>query len=409
VYYINTSMYPYRRKRRGLRIAVTLTLTLLLFVGAGTANYLRPLPLAVAAPIPLTSEINTVHLSWPTNSQVALGATGYGTLARHGPQSPLPIASLAKVITALAILQQKPLHKGQQGPAITLSDADVSIYNQYLARQGAVVKVTSGEQISEYQALQAMLLASANNVADSTAIWAFGSLEKYTAYANTMVRQERLTNTTISDDASGFSPKTTSTSEDLVHLGEQALQNPVISEIIAQSEATLPVAGKVKNNATALAQEGLLSIKTGSSDQAHACLLYAATTTIGGQTITLVGATLNAHDLRAAVAGAKQLMDSAKPNFIVETPVTAGQSFGIITTAWGAQATIAAATNVTMIVWKGAPLTPQLQLRPMSGGQAQGAEVGSIVVNSKENHGSTSLTLQQPLPGPSFRWRLLRL
>ena len=38
-----------------------------------------------------------------------------------------------------------------------------------------MASVAAGEQISQYQALQAMLIPSANNVADSLARWAFGS------------------------------------------------------------------------------------------------------------------------------------------------------------------------------------------------------------------------------------------
>src|SRR5690349_6629442 len=107
-------MYPYRRKRRGLRIVISVLVALLLIAGTGSANYLRPLPPASASTAPLTSEINAVHLNWPLNSQTAIGAVGFGALGTHGPQSPLPVASLAKVITALAILQKKPLKAGQQ-------------------------------------------------------------------------------------------------------------------------------------------------------------------------------------------------------------------------------------------------------------------------------------------------------
>ncbi|MEZ6331278.1 MAG: hypothetical protein R3B12_04715 [Candidatus Saccharimonadales bacterium] len=42
------------------------------------------------------------------------------------------------------------------------------------------------------------------------------------------------------DDASGLSPKTISSAEDLVRLGEYALDNPVIADIVAQESIDLP-------------------------------------------------------------------------------------------------------------------------------------------------------------------------
>ncbi len=60
-----------------------------------------------------------------------------------------PIASVAKVMTAYAVLKQKPLSAGQQGPMITITAADVAIYNDYVAKDGSVAKVEQGEQISE--------------------------------------------------------------------------------------------------------------------------------------------------------------------------------------------------------------------------------------------------------------------
>ena len=41
-----------------------------------------------------------------------------------------------------------------------------------------MVKVQNGEKISQYQALQAMLLPSGNNMADSMARWAFGARQR---------------------------------------------------------------------------------------------------------------------------------------------------------------------------------------------------------------------------------------
>ncbi len=199
--------------------------TILLFI-VGFWLYRRPLPVLHAQLV--NSKVNTgsaLQLPWPAYGQSAFGAVGYGVLATNNTETPVPIASIAKTITALAILQKKPLQIiGQQTaptlPLITLTDTDVQFYRDYLAKDGSVVPVTSGEQISEYQALQAILIPSANNIAETTARWAFGSIDEYVAYANQFVKTLGMSHTHVAD-ASGFSPQTTSTAEDLVLLGQE--------------------------------------------------------------------------------------------------------------------------------------------------------------------------------------------
>src|SRR5882672_4752534 len=233
----------------------------------GACNYLRPLPVVTANAASLSSQLGTPTIAWPAVGQSAVGAIGYGVLANSGEQSKIPTASVAKIITALTVLKAKPLKLGEQGPSITISNADVALYNQYVAASGSVAKVAVGEQLSEYQALQAMLLPSANNVADTLAIWAFGSLKAYKAQATQLVEELGLTQTTIGDDASGYSPSTVSTAPDLVQLGEAALQNPVVAQIVRQHSAVLPVAGTVTNADTLLGTNGIIGIKVGNNNQ----------------------------------------------------------------------------------------------------------------------------------------------
>lgn len=374
----------------------------------GAANYFRPLPSATASTLPTNSDVNTVQLNWPPNTQSALGAINFGELATHGPQSPVPTASLAKIITALTILQKKPLTPGQQGPTLTLTDADVALYNHYLSEDGAVAKVQAGEQITELQALQAMILVSANNMADTLAIWAFGSLPNYQVYANKLVKQWGLAQTTIGSDASGFLPNTTSTAHDLIALAQRSLRQPIMVNINAISSIDIPVAGTIKNGNQRLGRNGIRVLKGGLTDQAGGCLLFKSTTVVNGQAVILIGALLGAHDLGAAVDGATKLAASAKPNFIAQTLVTAGQRFGTVTTPWGESAPLMAQTNVTIVAWKGAAVTPHLELTVINHAMDLGEPIGAVVVNSKGNRASSPITIGKAIAAPPFAWRLLR-
>ncbi len=251
---------------------------------------------------------------WPTYGQAAFGAHDYGVLATSGQQKPFPMASVAKTVTALAILKQKPLTRGEQGPILTLTNADVAIYNRYVAQNGSVALVESGEQITEYQALQAIMLPSANNMAETLANWAFGSQADYVAYANNLVKSYGMTNTHIVD-ASGFSPGTTSTAQDLVLLGTRAMANPILAEIVAQTQATLPVAGLVRNVNYQLGENGVIGIKTGNTAEAGGCYLMAATRTFDAKhTLTLIVAVMGAPNLATAMRDSLAVLATSYQN-----------------------------------------------------------------------------------------------
>lgn len=136
-------------------------------------EFFRPIP--VIEPISysvIPPKTEAISVPLPDYGQSAIGAPGYGVLASHNDTKPVSIASIAKVITALAIIKEKPIPTGTQGPTITLDSTDVEYYNYYSSNDGSVAKVTLGEQLSEYEALETMLLPSANNMADSLARWA---------------------------------------------------------------------------------------------------------------------------------------------------------------------------------------------------------------------------------------------
>jgi len=97
------------------------------------------------------------------------GQTSY-QLAGHGvvssaAQTPVPIASLAKVMTAYLVLRDHPLGDGDGDLDLPVTDADVEDTDRRAGQDESVVEVAAGETLTERQALAALLLPSANNVA----------------------------------------------------------------------------------------------------------------------------------------------------------------------------------------------------------------------------------------------------
>jgi D-alanyl-D-alanine carboxypeptidase (penicillin-binding protein 5/6) len=346
-------------------------------------------------------------LTWPSQGQAAVGVLGTDILVANASTKSVPTASTAKIITALAILQKKPLNPGQQGPILTMSANDVAIYNNYVARNGSVVAVSAGEQISEYQLLQALMLPSANNVADSLAIWTFGSLPKYSAYANLYLKQHGLTGTHVGSDASGLAPDTTSTAGDLARLGELAMQQPVLAEIVGQSNATIPGVGNIKNVNTLLGSNGIVGVKTGNSDQAGGAFVAASRQTINGQSTTVVTAVAGAADLPAAMKASVPLINSAVANFKPVTVMKADAIVGYYTAPWGASVPVYVGQNLVVNVWNGTKVPLEARLNTIQAKQVSNQPVGSLVMTDASiGQASVPLVIKQSLPQPSAWWRL---
>jgi D-alanyl-D-alanine carboxypeptidase (penicillin-binding protein 5/6) len=382
------------------------------FIGGYSAFALtRPLPMLQPVERSHKFEIQTAtsRLVWPNAPQSAVGITGTDTLMSHGAQTPLPTASTAKIITALTVLQKKPLRPGQQGPTITLGDKDVALYYGYLLQDGSVVSLNSGEQINEYQMLEAVMLPSANNMADSLAIWAFGSLQAYRAAATQYVAGLGLKDTHIGTDASGLSPTTTSTAHDLVVLGEAAMSDPVLAQIVGQRTADdIPVVGTVRNVNFLLGTSGIVGLKTGNSDPAGGVYVSASRTIVNDRQITIVTALVGAPDLFSAMQGSLPLITSAQTNFNPNKLLSAGAIVGRYTKPWGGSVPATVSQDVTVSSWNGTKIPAEAVLWPVSASAVAGATVGHIGASGSSFSSSQNVDvkLAEAPSKPSVWWRL---
>lgn len=392
-------------KKTITRLIILLVVLLLV---AGTFQYMRPVnalePVA-AKPTASTPSV-PAQMAWPAYGQAAIGADGFGLLETHGTQTPVPIASITKVITSLAILDKYPIKEGT-GPLITLTDNDVKLYNDYLAKDGSVTRVVAGEQISEYEALQAILLPSANNMADSLAIWAYGSIDSYLAYANQMLGKMGLTQTKVAD-ASGFSPQSVSTASDLIKLGRAALDNKTLAEIVSQRQANIAVAGNIDNVNYLLGNSGVIGIKTGNTDQAGGCYLFAAEKEIDGQTIKIIGSVLGAPNLGVAINDSLPLLDTASKNFETKVIAKKGQVFGSLSPPWSKSVDAVSSKDVSLIIWKGQQPKTSVELESINAPAAEGSSAGLLKVSSNQKATTSTLVLKDAVPRPPILWKILR-
>jgi serine-type D-Ala-D-Ala carboxypeptidase (penicillin-binding protein 5/6) len=247
---------------------------------------------------------------WPAYGQAAV-QIGQSRVQAGPNQHAAAIASLAKVMTAYLVLRDHPLRPGQEGPTITLDDADVADTARRAGQDESVVPIAAGEQLTELQALQALLLPSANNIAAVLAHWDAGSTDGFVARMNAAARSLGMPHTRYTDP-SGYDDATVSTAVDQMRVVDRAMRLPVFARIVATPSATLPVAGTVHNTDTLLGRNGFVGVKTGSDDAASGCFAFRAIRWIDGKRTTITGVVLGqpGHDqIPAGLAAADAMVN----------------------------------------------------------------------------------------------------
>jgi serine-type D-Ala-D-Ala carboxypeptidase (penicillin-binding protein 5/6) len=183
-------------------------------------------------------------VSWPADGVSAADISGIGVTDGPGATQQVPIASVAKLMTAYVILQDHPLSGGGSGPDITVEPSEAAAYPSQARDGDSLVAVAAGEAISERHALEALLLPSADNMAWILARWDAGSQAAFGARMNDTARRPGMTATSYTD----------STAADQVRLGMAAMQVPALAAIVDMPTAVVPVAGTIRNTNTLLAR-----------------------------------------------------------------------------------------------------------------------------------------------------------
>ena len=223
-------------------------------------------------------------------------------------------ASIAKLITVQVVLAKEPLLPGHDGKKITLTSDDEYLYQQEIARNGSSLAVKAGDVFSYRQMLQAILLASANNIADSLAIKTFGSLDNYQKTANEWLAEHNLNSTHVGTDASGYDPSTTSTALDICQIMGLATQNPVIKEIASMPKADMPNNKTIKNTNRLVGKSGIYAGKTGFTDTAGHGVTIASQIIIAERPVDIIATSLHNDTYPDAFNAVSGLLETTQAN-----------------------------------------------------------------------------------------------
>lgn len=367
---------------------------------------LAPLGSATTQTVPFTAPENpAVELAWPGYGASAVGAIGFpGVLAVGGEETPRSIASISKVVTALVVLEAKPLAVDEQGPEITMTEADTALWHKYFIQDGSIEPVRTGLVLTQRELMDAVLISSANNYAESLALWAYGSMPEFLTATRTWLDSHGLANTTILEPT-GIDPGNKSTASELVELGKIALDNPTIAAIVSTESVSLPYMGTIENTNALLGSEGVNGIKTGTLDESGSCLLFAASITVAGHEIQVVGVVLGAEN-RSTLNGSVQALLASAVNGFRELPlVTAGTVVANYSTSWDQSANAVVAKDESVLVWAGAPVEQKVKVGEVRTGGA-GENVGSLVFTVDGKKITVPVILDSAIADPGPWWRL---
>ncbi|MGW6219124.1 D-alanyl-D-alanine carboxypeptidase [Streptomyces olivaceus] len=399
------------------RVKIWTPLVVLLLIVLAVVQSMRDLPrptLDLTAQESFTFEGGKPQIPWPSSGQAALDVQGIGTFGSSGDQKPVPIASVAKVMTAYVILRDHPLKSGADGPKIKI---DQTAEEQSQAGQESTVDVTAGDSISQREALQSILIASANNVARLLARWDAGSEKAFVEKMNAAAKDLGMGNTTYTDP-SGLNNTTVSTAVDQVKLAKEAMKAPAFREVAAMMSYDDYKGSNHSNWNQLVGHNDVVGIKTGTTTSALGNLVFAAKKDVDGETRTIVGAVVRQPAggadntiLGAALDSSDKLIRAAQDTLESSTIVKKGTVVGYVDDGLGGRTPVVTTQDVKAVGWAGLTVKLTFDADEVPHTAAAGTKVGSLTVGDGGTSGAVKVpvALRDELVEPGFSDKLTRL
>lgn len=362
-----------------------------------------PTPAARLAPTaglkPATAQLTTTA---PAGS-LAIAPTG-STLATpvRADEPRFEMGSTVQLVVALRTLAKQPID-ADQGPGATLTVApeDAQALADFSARGLPTMPFPAAGQLTERQALAAMLATRSSAHAELLARSAFGSTDAFIADATSWLAEHGLTGTKVVDVTGESS---TTTASDLARITSMAWQQVAVRAILGESMVDIGIPYRPGNLQAAQATPGTTRVAYGfdGAGRYHEAFVFGVDTE--GQTSPFGGAVMGQPEeattaslVQAAVAETRQL-GAAR-----QALVAAGEPLGRFTTPWGAETTVSPKQALVTPPWawvEDASLTHRV-LHAASREQ----EIGEVVLLVGDDEKRATLRTDGDLKGPDYWWR----
>ncbi|WP_307675538.1 D-alanyl-D-alanine carboxypeptidase [Streptomyces sp. V4I2] len=397
------------------RVKIWTPLVLLLAVVFAIVQAVRPLPspaLTLTADESYTFEGSRASLPWPSEGQGWMDVNGIGTMGDFGKQTPVAIGSVAKAMTAYIVLKDHPLKSGAEGPNIPV-DATAEKEGGYdKDGESTLNTVKAGDNLTLRQAITAIMIPSANNIARLLARWDAGNEADFIKKMNDAAKDLGMKNTTYTD-ASGLKETTVSTAEDQVRLGNELVKMPALMEITSMGQWIDPSGQKWYNYNYLVPYNGAIGIKTGTTTKAGGNLLFAARKEVGGETVTLVGAILGQHKapiIQTVNDVSKTAMLAAQDELVSAKILKKGDVVGYVDDGLGGQTPVVLTKDVTAVGWAGFKVRLSFDADDLPHTAKAGTKVGTLTVGDGSNGAvKVPVALQRDLVEPAYTDKLTRV
>lgn len=405
-----------RRRRRGAIATVIVVVVVLALVGgyvfaaltapvgAAAATVHRPdVPPHVAAAVAVSPEGESAISV--AGADDYLGQTASGILAAGGGNAAVPIASISKLITAMVVLDHKPLGSSGTGPTITFDKTAHALYDKYYVLNATITAMPTGSSMSEHDALETMLVVSACNYAEAVSTWAFGSQAAFLSATKTWLTAHGMTGTRMVEPT-GIDVRNVGTPSDLIALGKLAIANPAVAAMVATTTLKVPGLEGQRNTNDLLGSDGITGIKTGTLDPAGSDLLFSAVVPVGTpQPLTIIGVVLGGSTHESVDLDVQAMIASLQAGFHNVDVGAAGQVVGHYSTPWGGAADMVLVDSASVFTWSNTPITSTMTTATLKTGKT-GEKVGSITWTAGKNTITVPIVLKGSIKPPTTKWRL---
>lgn len=185
--------------------------------------------------------------------------------------TPVPMASTTKIMTAIVMLEQ--IGTDRLGEEVTV---DKQAANTVGSRLG----LSTGDKITYNDLLYGLMLCSGNDAAVQIAISTAGSVENFAELMNKKALELGLENTHFVTPHGLDRDAHYTTALELAKITDYAIQNPKIAEVVTTKQYTVTIDGypKTISNTNELLGylDGVNGVKTGYTSKAGRCLVTSA-------------------------------------------------------------------------------------------------------------------------------------
>ena len=242
--------------------------------------------MAALAALLLPSRSTAEEVGTSASACVIIDGDSGRVLLKHNEETPLPMASTTKVMTALLALE-----KGDLNAPVTCSRNAFGV-------PGTSIYLSEGETLTLEEMLYGLMLASGNDAATAIAEHIGGTVDDFCRMMTARATELGCQNTVFLTPHGLPREGHYTTAHDLALIAREAMTHETFREIVSTQRAKIPWEGRdysrVLNNKNRLLStyEGATGIKTGYTKKAGRCLVFGAER--GG--MHLIGVVLNCGD-----------------------------------------------------------------------------------------------------------------